>query len=47
MEFRFIDNGEPGPKDQVWLAIDGQVVLPLQNITGGNVQAHYDQPHKK
>ena len=40
MEFRFIDNGEPGTSDQVWLAIDGQVVLPLQNVTGGNVQLH-------
>jgi hypothetical protein len=40
MEFRFIDNGEPGSKDQVWLAIDGQVVLSLQDITGGNVQLH-------
>jgi hypothetical protein len=27
----------------------GAVVLnlPLQNIVGGNVQAHYDQPHKQ
>jgi hypothetical protein len=21
--------------------------LPVQNIGGGNVQAHYDQPHKQ
>jgi hypothetical protein len=32
------------PRAQRW----GTVVLnlPLQNIVGGNVQAHYDQPHK-
>lgn len=55
IEFTFVDAGEPGGKnDQVSLKIYSggdnttPVVLdvPLQFTTGGNLQAHYDQPHK-
>jgi hypothetical protein len=52
--FTLIDAGEPGTSDQIGFRVfetanPGNVVLvlPLQNIIGGNVQAHYDQPHKK
>ena len=48
--FTFIDAGEPGKNDKVSLKIwdkNGNVVLdlPLNTISGGNLQAHYDQPH--
>ncbi len=55
IEFTFKDAGEPGTSgpDQAALKIyeaanPTNVVLdlPLQPITGGNVQAHYDQPHQ-
>ena len=57
IEFTLVDAGEPGKAaqpDQAALKIyqgtpanPGVVVLevPLQDIGGGNVQAHYDQPH--
>lgn len=49
-----VDYGEPGRNaDQAALLIyetanPANVVLdvPQQIITGGNLQAHYDQPHK-
>ena len=49
--FTLVDAGEPGTADRIGFVITapgGGVVLnlPVQNITGGNVQAHYDQPHK-
>jgi hypothetical protein len=52
VEFILIDAGEPGTADQIGFIVrdaNGVVVLnlPLQNIVGGNVQAHYDQPHKQ
>jgi hypothetical protein len=50
-EFTFVDAGEPGGKNdkagiRIWDA-DGNLVLdlPLSPTTGGNLQAHYDQPH--
>jgi len=54
IEFILIDAGEPGGKnDQVAIQIhtgDASTPLaldvPLQFTTGGNIQAHYDQPHK-
>ena len=54
IEFTLVDQGEPGGgSDQAALKIfqtsnSSNVVLdiPLQLITGGNLQAHFDQPHK-
>lgn len=54
IEFTFIDAGEPGGEnDMVSLRIhtgDASTPLaldmPLQFTTGGNLQAHFDQPHK-
>jgi len=53
IEFTLVDAGEPGRDDQMAILVyetanPGNVVLavPLQNLTGGNLQAHYDQPHK-
>jgi hypothetical protein len=53
IHFTLVDAGEPGTDDQMRILIfetadPGHVVLdvPLQNLTGGNLQAHYDQPHK-
>jgi len=53
IEFTLVDAGEPGGSDQAALKIfqasnPSNVVLeiPLQQISGGNLQAHYDQPHK-
>lgn len=53
IEFTFVDYGEPGSSDRAALLIyetadPSNVVLdvPLQLLTGGNLQAHYDQPHK-
>jgi len=51
IHFTFVDAGEPGGKnDKAAIRItapDGTVVLdlPLTPISGGNLQAHYDQPH--
>jgi hypothetical protein len=54
VEFKLVDAGEPGKNDQAALKIyetanPGNVVLnlPLTYLEGGNLQAHYDQPHKK
>jgi hypothetical protein len=46
------DADEPGTADQIGFLVrdaGGAVVLnlPLQNIVGVNVQAHYDQLHKQ
>ena len=53
IEFTIQDYGEPGKDDKARLFIyetanPSNVVLnvPLQLLTGGNLQAHYDQPHK-
>jgi hypothetical protein len=53
VEFTLVDAGEPGGNDQMAIKIfetanPSNVVLdvPLQQLTGGNLQAHYDQPHK-
>ena len=50
-EFTFVDAGEPGGKNdragiRIWDA-NGVLVLdlPLSPTDGGNLQAHYDQPH--
>ena len=50
--FTLIDAGEPGRDDQMGFVItapNGSVVLnvPVSYLIGGNLQAHYDQPHKK
>jgi hypothetical protein len=53
--FKFIDNGEPGSTDQAYISIwavgaDPEVDVPVMVVggvlDGGNLQAHYDQPHK-
>lgn len=53
IEFTLVDYGEPGRDDRAAIRIfqtsnPGNVVLnvPLQTLTSGNLQAHYDQPHK-
>jgi hypothetical protein len=53
VEFTLVDAGEPGGNDQMAIKIyetanPSNVVLdvPLQLLTNGNLQAHYDQPHK-
>ena len=53
IHFTLVDAGEPGSLDQAAFHVfetanPGNVVLdvPLQILTGGNLQAHYDQPHK-
>lgn len=53
IEFTLVDYGEPGSSDRAALLIyetanPTNVVLnvPLQLMSGGNLQAHYDQPHK-
>ncbi len=52
VEFTLVDAGEPGRDDMAALLIyetanPTNIVLnvPLQLLTGGNLQAHYDQPH--
>jgi hypothetical protein len=50
VQFTFIDAGEPGTGDMAAIRITapgGAVVLdvPLSLLDGGNIQAHYDQPH--
>lgn len=54
VQFTLIDAGEPGSSDRMAIRIHetgnpANVVLnvPLQVLTGGNLQAHRDQPHKK
>ena len=49
--FTLVDAGEPGVDDKMAIVItdgSGGTVLdiPLQLLSGGNLQAHYDQPHK-
>ena len=45
------DFGEPGTADRAYIAVDGgaltdgSVAAPAL-IDGGNIQAHFDQPHK-
>jgi hypothetical protein len=54
IEFTLVDGGEPGSVvDEMAIRIyetanPANVVLnvPLQSLSGGNLQAHYDQPHK-
>jgi len=53
IEFTLVDYGEPGSSDRMAIRIfntadPSDVVLdvPLQILSGGNLQAHYDQPHK-
>jgi hypothetical protein len=53
INFTLVDYGEPGSSDQMSILIyetanPANVVLnvPLQLLSGGNLQAHYDQPHK-
>ncbi len=50
IEFTLVDYGEPGGNDRMAIKIykDSNVVLdiPLQVLSNGNLQAHYDQPHK-
>jgi hypothetical protein len=53
IEFTLQDHGEPGTDDKMAIKIyetanPANVVLnvPLQTLTGGNLQAHFDQPHK-
>lgn len=54
IEFTLVDGGEPGAGvDYAALLVyetanPGNIVLniPRQVVTGGNLQAHYDQPHK-
>ena len=53
IEFTLVDAGEPGRSDSMAMKIyetanPVNVVLnvPLTFLSGGNLQAHYDQPHK-
>lgn len=53
IEFTLRDYGEPGSSDKMAIKVyqtanPANVVLnvPLQTLTGGNLQAHFDQPHK-
>ena len=53
IEFTLVDAGEPGRQDRASILVyetanPTNVVLdvPLQNLTGGNLQAHEDQPHR-
>lgn len=53
VEFTLVDAGEPGRSDMMAMRVyetanPGNVVLdvPQQLLDGGNLQAHYDQPHK-
>lgn len=53
VEFTLQDWGEPGGSDRMAILIyetanpaNVKLNLPLQLMTGGNLQAHYDQPHK-
>jgi len=48
ISFILEDHGEPGTEDRAELIISGGCSLnvPLANLDGGNIQAHFDQPHK-
>ncbi len=49
-EIRFVleDRGEPGTSDRAAFRITGgcDLTVPEGFIDGGNIQAHFDQPHK-
>jgi len=52
IEFTLVDAGEPGREDKMAILIyetanPANVVqdIPLQELDGGNLQAHFDQPH--
>lgn len=56
IRFVFVDAGEPGTDDTASIRIwapgdDPDVDTPVLDVSGpldnGNIQAHYDQPHKK
>ena len=42
VEFRFLDSGEPAKKlgDKVYLIVNGVVLIPEQEVDGGNIQLH-------
>lgn len=53
VEFTFIDYGEPGTLDRVALKIyptgspnSPVLSFPVTIVSNGNIQAHFDQPHK-
>lgn len=55
VRFTFVDDGEPGTSDRATIDIwapgdDPDVDTPVLSVSGlldhGNIQAHYDQPHK-
>ena len=48
ISFILEDHGEPGRNDRAELIISGSCSLnvSLRNLDGGNIQAHFDQPHK-
>lgn len=48
LSFILEDHGEPGSNDRAELIISGacSLNLTLRNLDGGNIQAHFDQPHK-
>ncbi len=48
ISFILEDHGEPGTRDRAELIISGGCALNLNLATldGGNIQAHFDQPHK-
>lgn len=53
IEFVLVDAGEPGRQDEMGILIyetaypSVEVLnVPQQQLDGGNLQAHYDQPHK-
>ena len=48
ISFILEDHGEPGTNDRAELIISGGCTLnlTLATLDGGNIQAHFDQPHK-
>ena len=40
VEWRFVDLGEPGTSDRVYLKVNGVVLIQEQVVQGGNVQLH-------
>jgi hypothetical protein len=42
VEFRFLDSGEPAKKlgDMVYLKVGNDVLIPEENVDGGNIQLH-------
>jgi len=51
INFILEDHGEPGTNDRAQLIITGSAPgcslnISLRTISGGNIQAHFDQPHK-